>query len=95
MYGYSQFQVRGEARLLAPARPHWKMIRGQVCSYQAEHLDDGLFCIYYTSHGPWARAHTSNTCFVSDDQGNNQIFFHLLNVHPKKQHDNVIYNISC
>jgi hypothetical protein len=35
-------------------------------------------------------------CCVSDEQGNNQIFFHLLNadiVHAKRQHDNIIYKI--
>jgi hypothetical protein len=50
---------------------------------------------YFTHRMDHERAHIQvMPCFRhSDEQGNNQIFFHLLNtdiVHAKRKHDNVI-----
>jgi hypothetical protein len=73
------------------------MIRGRVCSYQAsESILMVAYFAYITHRMDHERAHIqSNALFRhSDKQGNNQIFFHLLNtdiVHAKRQHDNVIY----
>jgi hypothetical protein len=71
------------------------MIRGRVYSCQAEHLDGGLFCIYYTHRMDHERAHIQvMPCVVAvTSKEIIRYFFHLLStdiVHAKRQHDNVI-----
>ena len=68
------------------------MIRERVCSYRAEHLDGGLFCIYYSMDHE--RAHIQVIpCFVTVTSKKIIGCFYLLNtdiVHAMRQHDNVI-----
>ena len=78
MYGYSQFRVRGEARLLAsPALVRRSYMGGSASSRQNTLMV--AYSTYITHRMDHERTHIQvMPCCVSDEQGNNQIFFHLL-----------------